>query len=230
MVQKTRVIKKSSSEGGERRCSPYGWRQTVSVSRLWSGDREWSVAQGWSPNRRDNQSCCGWQAQVTAALDVSYPADTVSEEGRSCADKTQISSTVSPENPFILGSKGRRSRLRVKNSACVRFSLLLVVAPSSYLSNDSFYHDCIDCSVHAMCCRCRILEAVPTQLEVLDRRLSTTSGLPTGSVLFYPRHQIGGRALSEAAVRPSGCLSICLSHAPSSETLRFIAMVTIKHY
>ena len=89
MVQKTRVIKKCfqfSSEGGERRCSPYGWRQTVSVSRLWSGDREWSVAQGWSPDRRDNQSCCGWRARVTAALDVSYPADTVSEVGRSCAE------------------------------------------------------------------------------------------------------------------------------------------------
>jgi len=86
VVQKTRVKKKCvqfSSEGGERRCSPYGWRQTVRC--LWSGNREWSVVQGWSPDRRDIQSCCGWRAQVTAALDVSYPADTVSDIGRSCA-------------------------------------------------------------------------------------------------------------------------------------------------
>ena len=89
VVQKTRVKKECfqfSSEGGERRCSPYGWRQTVPCP--WSGDRERSVAQGWSPDKRYDQSCCGWRAQVTTALDVSYPADTVSEVRRSCAVET----------------------------------------------------------------------------------------------------------------------------------------------
>ena len=37
---------------------------------------------------RVDQSCCVRRAQVTAALDVNYPADTVSEVGRSFAVET----------------------------------------------------------------------------------------------------------------------------------------------